>query len=163
GLAACGSGASALPVPSPTATQPALGVIPTVEPIPIGAGLPTLPAQATISMVPGPAFSPKVLYVLPGTEILVRNEDKHVHNLTNGPKGLRSTAIGPGGWVPMTAPDAPGRYDFTDIYWPDEMKGTLVVTNAPKGDQAKADAAAAATPTPIPSPSPTADPNANNP
>jgi|GEM_PF-5705639 len=152
GLAACGGRdplAGSSPNPEPSST-PTLGVIPSVAPIPITSGIAPTPQTATITMLVNQPFEPAVLTVAPATVITVRNVGSEVCNLTDQAHGLNSGDIGPGASVHMIAPDTPGTYNYACIYYPDTMKGTLIVSrdvSTPRSAEPTPTATPTATPT----------------
>jgi plastocyanin len=123
-------------------------VIPSVNPIPLTNGLAPTPATATIRMYLDAAFRPAVLTVPPGTIITVINEagSGGTCNLSDKEHGINSNDIGPGASVHMTAPDTPGTYNYNCSYYPETMKGTLIVAT----DVTTPSSAAPATATPTP-------------
>lgn len=153
-LAGCGvthnTNVAQAPPPSPT---PALGVIPSVTPIPLDTPA-AAPDTADLEMI-DQSFKPATLYVTPGTVITLTNKMDYICGVTDEESGLRSGDVGPGASVHFTAPDTPGTYKYDCIYEPDIMKGKLVVTKDPEAARTKAaqeDAARSASPTPTSTP-----------
>ncbi|HEX3827094.1 MAG TPA: cupredoxin domain-containing protein [Sporichthyaceae bacterium] len=160
GLAGCGATITAAqpPAPSPlpvVAATPTIGVIPSVNPIPISNGLAPTPATATIRMYTDAPFEPATLTVPPATVITVINEGREICNLSDQGQGIGSNDIGPGSSVHMTAPDTPGTYSYNCTYYPETMKGTLIVANVTTPSSATP-----ATATPTATASPTVSPTA---
>lgn len=121
--------ASQTPLPQPTST---------ITPLP--RYVPTTAPTATLA-IRGGAFSPKVLAVAPGTVIRFVNADGELHAIvpSEGEEhALRSSDVGPGNSVHMTAPDTPGEYNYYCMWhsWIASEKGSIVVTT----DVASADA-----------------------
>lgn len=135
GLSGCGAPREAVAAPppsiAPTPTTPTLGVIPTVAPIPISSGIEPIPQTATIIMLTDHPFEPARITVAPATIITVINRGKDACNLSDQAHGLGSGDVGPGASVHMTAPDTPGTYDYKCTYYPDTMRGTLIVSAGP--------------------------------
>jgi plastocyanin len=159
GLAGCGGGSSnAAQPPPPTAAPtaaPTIGVFPTVTPIQLANGLAPTPATATIRMYIDHPFSPATLTVAPGTNITVINEgtgNGEVCNLSDPEHGLNSNDIGPGSSTHVIAPDTPGTYNYKCTYYPDTMKGTLIVSK----DVTTPSSAEPVTASPTPTGAPTA-------
>jgi plastocyanin len=153
-LAGCGvthnTNVAQAPPPSPT---PALGVIPSVTPIPLDTPA-AAPDTAELEMV-DQSFRPATLYVTPGTVITLTNKMDFICGVTDEKSGLRSGDVGPGASVHFTAPDTPGTYKYDCIYEPDTMKGKLVVAQDPEAARTKAaaeEAARTASPTPTATP-----------
>jgi plastocyanin len=159
-LSACGSGGGiAAPSSTPTAepsAAPTIGVIPTVNPIPFSDGLAPTPATATIRMYTDAPFDPRVLTVAPATIIKVINEStgsQDICNLSAPGHGINTNDISPGASASFIAPDTPGTYDYSCSYYPETMKGTLIVSK-----DVTAPTSATPTPTPTASPSDSATP-----
>jgi plastocyanin len=142
------------PPPSPT---PQLGVIPSVDPIPLDTPA-AAPDTADLAMV-DQSFKPATLYVTPGTVITLTNNLDFICGVTDESSGLRSGDVGPGASVHFTAPDTPGTYKYNCIYEPDTMKGKLVVARDPVAARkaAEEEAARSASPTPTSTPSANSD------
>jgi plastocyanin len=159
-LAGCGMTHNTnTPVAPPPSAQPTLGVIPSVDPIPLDTPAPAA-NTADLTMV-DQSFRPSTLYVTPGTVINLTNKMDFICGVTDDKHGLRSGDVGPGASVHFTAPDTPGTYNYSCIYLdPGQMKGKLVVTTDPNAAKQKDDAdAAAKTASPTPTPNSTSTPN----
>ncbi len=130
-LAGCGTTARSLgsdvpAVPNTPLPQPAS----TITPLP--RFVPTQTSTVTLTMRAG-SFSPRTLAVAPGTVIRVVNADGEMHSLMPAEyeqHQMRSSDVGPGNTVHMTAPDTPGEYKYTCLYhsWIAEESGTIIVT-----------------------------------
>lgn len=138
-LAGCGTTARNLEANVPVAPQTPLPVTTsTVTPLP--RYVPSSAPTATLTMRGG-TFVPRTLAVAPGTVIRVVNADGEMHSLMPAQweeHHMRSSDIGPGNSVHMTAPDTPGEYKYTCLYhsWIAAESGTIVVAT----DQAAAEA-----------------------
>ncbi|HEY2834455.1 MAG TPA: hypothetical protein VGJ14_18690 [Sporichthyaceae bacterium] len=163
-LAGCGvthnTNVALPPASSPT---PALGVIPSVTPIPLDTPA-VAPDTADLEMV-DESFRPSTLYVTPGTVITLTNKMDFICGVTDEASGLRSGDVGPGASVHFTAPDTPGTYKYECIYLdPGQMKGKIIVTQDPEAARTKAaedEAARSASPTPTSTPTATSDASYN--
>jgi plastocyanin len=161
GLAGCGATNTTASPPAPSvgpSAAPTIGVIPSVSPIAPNIGLAPTPATATIRMYIDHPFDPATLTVAPATVITVINEGNEICNLTDAGHGIGSNDIGPGASAHMIAPDTPGTYNYDCTYYPDTMKGTLIVSKDITTPSSAGPATATPTATPTDSASPTAAP-----
>lgn len=135
-VGACGAAnprsVSAAPPPPVAGTAATPTAAPAVAPI--ARVLPGRVPETTVIL--GKGEFPKRLVVGPGTIIRVTNADAEMHSLVPADyeeHSVRSSDIGAGNTVHVTAPDTPGEYHFACFYhsWVAGEKGTLVVTTDP--------------------------------
>ena len=167
-LAGCGTTARPIEVGVPAAAQTP-GPVPTSTITPLPRYVPNEAPTATLAIRAG-AFTPKVLAVPPGTVIKFVNADGELHAIVPNEgedHAVRSSDVGPGNTVHMTAPDSPGQYNYHCMWhdWIETEKGTIIVT----ADAAAADALnkqngvdGNADPGPMPTPSGTSTPGATS-
>jgi plastocyanin len=149
--------------------------VPTSTITPLPRYVPEVAPTATLTMRAG-AFTPKVLAVAPGTVIRVVNADSEMHSLMPAEfedHQMRSSDVGPGNSVHMTAPDTPGEYKYTCLYhsWVASESGTIIVTpdaasadalNQSNGVDSNADPGVISTPAATSSPGATTTPGATS-
>ncbi|WP_255622846.1 cupredoxin domain-containing protein [Pseudonocardia sp. DSM 110487] len=72
--------------------------------------------------------------VVPGATVEVKNLDSATHNATATNSAFKTPNLATGESATFTAPDTPGRYEFTCTLHP-EMTGTLIVEDSSGGDR----------------------------